>query len=200
MAARSSSRAAASDIPVHHVFRDRERAASMAAFEAGLSPEIVHAEHGITVLRFIDGRTFGEADLRANVATVGGAPEGMPHQGRPPPARSGQHVLGVPRHPRLRPPDRRRPALPRHRRPARAGAGAHADRVRPPRPPARQLHGRRPAPVADRLGVRRLRHGDVRSRQPVVEWRVRCGRGRCAARCLFCRQGRRLRCGTRSPP
>ena len=59
------------DIPVHHVFRDRERAASMAAFEAGLSPEIVHVEPGIIVLRFIDGRTFGEADLRANVGRLG---------------------------------------------------------------------------------------------------------------------------------
>jgi thiamine kinase-like enzyme len=58
------------DIPVHHVFRDRERAASIAAFEAGLSPEIVHAVDGITVLRFIDGRTFGEADLRANVGRL----------------------------------------------------------------------------------------------------------------------------------
>jgi thiamine kinase-like enzyme len=58
------------DIPVHHVFRDRERAASMAAFEAGLSPEIVHAEPGITVLRFVEGRTFEEADLRANVGRL----------------------------------------------------------------------------------------------------------------------------------
>lgn len=58
------------DIPVHHVFRDRERAASMAAFEAGLSPELVHAENGITVLRFIEGRTFTEADLRANVGRL----------------------------------------------------------------------------------------------------------------------------------
>ncbi len=58
------------DIPVHHVFRDRERAASIAAFEAGLSPEIVHAEQGITVLRFIDGRTFGEADMRADVGRL----------------------------------------------------------------------------------------------------------------------------------
>jgi len=39
------------DIPVHHVFRDRERAAAMAAFEAGLSPEIIHVEPGIMVLR-----------------------------------------------------------------------------------------------------------------------------------------------------
>ena len=58
------------DIPVHHVFRDRERAASMAAFEAGLSPELVHAEPGIAVLRFIDGRTFTEADLRTNVGRL----------------------------------------------------------------------------------------------------------------------------------
>ena len=54
------------DIPVHHVFRDRERAASRAAFEAGLSPEMVHVEPGITVMRFIAGRTFGEADMREN--------------------------------------------------------------------------------------------------------------------------------------
>src|SRR5881394_3090034 len=55
------------DIPVHHVFRDRERAVSRAAFEAGLSPEVVHVEPGTTVLRFIAGRTFEEADMRANV-------------------------------------------------------------------------------------------------------------------------------------
>ena len=55
------------DIPVHHVFRDRERAASRAAFEAGLSPEVIHVEPGITVLRFIDGRTFSEADMRENL-------------------------------------------------------------------------------------------------------------------------------------
>jgi thiamine kinase-like enzyme len=58
------------DIPVHHVFRDRERAASVAAFEAGLSPEIIHVEPGIMVLRFIEGRTFGEDDLRANIGRL----------------------------------------------------------------------------------------------------------------------------------
>jgi len=58
------------DIAVHHVFRDRERASSRAAFEAGLAPEIVHAEPGVTVLRFIEGRTFGEADLRANIGRI----------------------------------------------------------------------------------------------------------------------------------
>lgn len=58
------------DIPVHHVFRDRERAASIAAFEAGLSPEVVHTEPGFMVLRFVEGRTFVEADLRANIPRV----------------------------------------------------------------------------------------------------------------------------------
>ncbi|MCF8533505.1 MAG: phosphotransferase family protein [Reyranella sp.] len=58
------------DIAVHHVFRDRERAVSIAAFEAGLSPEVVHAEPGILVLRFIAGRTFGEPDLAANIGRI----------------------------------------------------------------------------------------------------------------------------------
>jgi thiamine kinase-like enzyme len=58
------------DIPAHHVFRDREVRASRAAFEAGLSPEVVHVETGITVLRFIAARTFTEADLRANAGRI----------------------------------------------------------------------------------------------------------------------------------
>lgn len=58
------------DIPVHHVFRDREVAVSRAAFEAGLSPEIFHVEPGVIVLRFIEGRTFTEADLRADAARI----------------------------------------------------------------------------------------------------------------------------------
>lgn len=55
------------DIPVHHVFRDRERAASIAAHAAGLSPEVVHTETGILVMRHVEGRTFTEADLRVNI-------------------------------------------------------------------------------------------------------------------------------------
>lgn len=58
------------DIPVHHVSRERERAASIAAFAAGLSPEIIHGEAGIMVMRFIAGRTFVEADMRANVGRL----------------------------------------------------------------------------------------------------------------------------------
>jgi thiamine kinase-like enzyme len=58
------------DIPVHHVFRDRERAASVAAHAAGLSPEVVYAEPGIMVIRHIDGRTLAEPDLRANIERI----------------------------------------------------------------------------------------------------------------------------------
>jgi len=58
------------DIPAHHIFRERERAAQRAAHAAGLSPEIVHAETGILVLRFIDGRTLEEKDLRADLARI----------------------------------------------------------------------------------------------------------------------------------
>ncbi len=59
-----------SDIPVHHVFRDRELAASMAAHAAGLSPEVVYAAPGVMVLRHIDGRTLAETDLRENIARI----------------------------------------------------------------------------------------------------------------------------------
>ena len=52
------------DIPVHQVMRFNERAASQAAFGAGLSPEVLHAEAGILVIRFIEGKTFTAEDVR----------------------------------------------------------------------------------------------------------------------------------------
>ena len=52
------------DIPVHHVVRSNERAASEAAFKAGVSPEVVHAEQGVLIIRFIEGRTFSPEDVR----------------------------------------------------------------------------------------------------------------------------------------
>jgi thiamine kinase-like enzyme len=58
------------DIPVHHVFRDRERAVSVAAYRAGLSPELVHAEPGIMVFRHVAGRTYGEDDMRAGITRI----------------------------------------------------------------------------------------------------------------------------------
>jgi thiamine kinase-like enzyme len=52
------------DIPVHQILRFNEHAASRAAFAAGISPEVVHTEPGILVLRYIDGRTMTAADMR----------------------------------------------------------------------------------------------------------------------------------------
>ena len=54
------------DYPFHHVFREAEVIASQAAFEAGLSPEVVYTEPGIMVVRFIEARTYAEADVRAH--------------------------------------------------------------------------------------------------------------------------------------
>jgi thiamine kinase-like enzyme len=52
------------DILVHGVVRANELAASRAAHLAGLSPRVVHAEPGILVLDFIEGRTFMPEDVR----------------------------------------------------------------------------------------------------------------------------------------
>jgi thiamine kinase-like enzyme len=58
------------DIAVHHVFRDRERAASEAAFAAGLSPELIYGEPGIMVFRYVEGRTFAEEDMQSNIGAI----------------------------------------------------------------------------------------------------------------------------------
>ena len=52
------------DIPEHGVYRFNELAASQAAFSCGISPEVVHAESGAMVLRFIDGKTLEPENLR----------------------------------------------------------------------------------------------------------------------------------------
>ena len=53
------------DILVHGVVRANELAASRAAHLAGLSPGVLHAEPGILVLDFIEGRTFTPEDVRS---------------------------------------------------------------------------------------------------------------------------------------
>ncbi|MCH8154278.1 MAG: phosphotransferase [Proteobacteria bacterium] len=53
------------DIPALGVMRFNELAAARAAHAAGLSPEVVHAEPGALVMRFIEGTTYGEAEVRA---------------------------------------------------------------------------------------------------------------------------------------
>src|SRR4029079_19236600 len=51
------------DILVHGVMRANELAASRAAHLAGLSPSVVHAEPGIVVFDFVEGRTFTAKDV-----------------------------------------------------------------------------------------------------------------------------------------
>lgn len=54
------------DYPFHHVSREREAIASRAAFEAGLSPDVLHVELGIMVVRYVEARTYSEVDVRQN--------------------------------------------------------------------------------------------------------------------------------------
>jgi thiamine kinase-like enzyme len=52
------------DFEVHNVLRRFELAASRAAYAAGISPEVVHAEPGAMVFSHIDGRTLEPQDVR----------------------------------------------------------------------------------------------------------------------------------------
>lgn len=52
------------DIPVHQILRFNELAASIAAFEAGVSPAVLHHEPGALVIDFVEGRTLAAEDLR----------------------------------------------------------------------------------------------------------------------------------------
>ncbi|MET0314557.1 MAG: phosphotransferase [Hansschlegelia sp.] len=58
------------DIPLHNVMRFNERAAAMAAEAAGVSPALRHFEPGVIVIDHIEGRTFAEADVRAELPRV----------------------------------------------------------------------------------------------------------------------------------
>src|SRR6185369_13417253 len=53
------------DFPFHHVFRDREVMSARAAHTAGFAPEVVHAEPGLMVSRFIDGKVLTTEDVQA---------------------------------------------------------------------------------------------------------------------------------------
>ena len=52
------------DDPVHLISRRNEIASCEAAHAISVSPELVYHEPGILVVRFIEGRVFGEADVR----------------------------------------------------------------------------------------------------------------------------------------
>ncbi len=52
------------DIPVHHISRSNELAASKAAHAAGLSPAVIHHAPGVLVLDYIQSRALTPEDLR----------------------------------------------------------------------------------------------------------------------------------------
>lgn len=54
------------DDHVHLISRENEISSCQAAFEIGVSPELVHHEAGILVTRFIEGKVYDEADVRVD--------------------------------------------------------------------------------------------------------------------------------------
>ncbi|HWT60368.1 MAG TPA: phosphotransferase [Rhizobium sp.] len=52
------------DIPIHHISRQNELAASRAAHAAGISPAVIHHSPGVLVLDYIDARALSPEDVR----------------------------------------------------------------------------------------------------------------------------------------
>ncbi len=59
------------DYPFHHVLREREIMTARAAHAAGFAPELQYAEAGVMVSAFIEARTYGPGDVRANPERIG---------------------------------------------------------------------------------------------------------------------------------
>lgn len=59
------------DFPFHHVSRANEVMAARAAHQAGFAPEVEYAAPGVMVSAFLEARTWGEAELRADPVRVG---------------------------------------------------------------------------------------------------------------------------------
>ncbi|MEQ1769952.1 MAG: choline/ethanolamine kinase family protein [Devosia sp.] len=58
------------EFPFHHVAREREVMSARAAHAAGFAPEVVHAEPGMMVSRFIEGRVFTAEDVRTQMPRI----------------------------------------------------------------------------------------------------------------------------------
>ncbi len=60
------------DIPVHHIVRRHELAASLAAHAAGISPAVIHHQPGLLVLEYIEARALTPEDIRGpkNLARI----------------------------------------------------------------------------------------------------------------------------------
>jgi thiamine kinase-like enzyme len=59
------------DCPPHHVDRAREAMTARAAHAAGFGPALEYAAPGVSVVAFVNARTWGPADLRAAPGRVG---------------------------------------------------------------------------------------------------------------------------------
>ena len=68
-----SSRPPPARSPLHGVYRVNELATARAAHAAGISPEIVHAEPGALVMRWVDGQTLEPSTWRRSVRRGGRA-------------------------------------------------------------------------------------------------------------------------------
>ena len=188
---------------MHNVLRRFELAASRAAHAAGISPEVVHAEPGAMVFRYVEGRTLAPEDVRSR------------DDARRASCRScALRITAIPQH---------------FRGPApifwvfqvlRDYAARLAERRAPPGGRAAALHGGRRAPgaawsgrsrscsatttcsaanliddgsaaVAGRLGVCRLQQPAVRPRRPRLEQRAAARRSRSACSEPISRRRRR---------
>ena len=58
------------DILEHQVLRSNELISSKAAYEAGVSPEVVFSSKGVLVLKYIEGKTLSVEDVRNNIDDI----------------------------------------------------------------------------------------------------------------------------------
>ena len=59
-----------SDIPEHLVYRSNEIIVSKAAYEIGVSPKLIHSEHGVLVLEFIESTTLDSKGVQQNLKRI----------------------------------------------------------------------------------------------------------------------------------
>lgn len=58
------------DFPFHNVYREREVAVARAAHAKGFAPEVVHAEPGLMISRFLDARPLRPEDVRRDIGRI----------------------------------------------------------------------------------------------------------------------------------
>lgn len=58
------------DFPFHDVYRAREVAVARAAHERGFAPEVVHAEPGLMISRYLEARALTPTDVRGDIERI----------------------------------------------------------------------------------------------------------------------------------